>query len=170
MDIVKLNAENLPEAIFRQLVDLENNCGLTPYSPAMLMACITMMDTYACMDEDRVAGFITVHWDLYLGGGVYIANLNVAKENESLDGGQVASGVSKAPDCRQPKIKNVDIKGDKVYLTVENLPGFMRVQGGKDVKTFDTTGFATATDGESGEVILVAPKKGASGFYKVIRN
>lgn len=98
------------------------------------------------------------------------ANLNVATENESLDGGQVASGVSKAPDCRQPKIKNVDIKGDKVYLTVENLPGFMRVQGGKDVKTFDTTGFAMATDGESGEVILVAPKKGASGFYKVIRN
>ena len=110
MDIVKLSAKDLPEAIFTQLVDIENRCGLTPYSPAMLMACITQMDTYACMDEDLVAGFITIHADLRrLGGGVYIANLNVARNYRRKGIGQylIRSACSRYP---RAKIITLDVE------------------------------------------------------------
>lgn len=80
MKIIKLDPQCITTALFDQLVDMEKNCGLEPYTPEMLCQCITQMDTYGCMDGDRVAGFVTVHpSNKYLGGGVYIVNLNVAK-------------------------------------------------------------------------------------------
>lgn len=99
------------------------------------------------------------------------SNLNPAKELEGTSAGQTASDVSAAPsDCPQPKVKNMRVEGDNVYLTVENLRGHMRVQSGKDVKASESTGAAVETSGATDEVILVAPKSGSSGFYKVIRN
>lgn len=98
-------------------------------------------------------------------------NLNPAKELERALAGQTASDVSAAPsDCPQPKVKSMRVEGDNVYLTVENLPGHMRVQSGKDLKASESTGAAVETSGATDEVILVAPKSGSSGFYKVIRN
>ena len=80
MKIEKLTPRNLTEAQFRQIVEIEKNCGLEPYTPQMLLECIGEMDTYACLDGDIVAGFITLHASTRnLGGGVYIVNLNVAK-------------------------------------------------------------------------------------------
>lgn len=80
MEMIKLDAKNLTEEQFEQMVQIELNCGLDPYTPEMLRECIAYMDTYGCMDGDRVAGFVTVHPSArYLGGGVYIVNLNVAK-------------------------------------------------------------------------------------------
>ena len=74
-------------------------------------------------------------------------------------------------DLPQPKITSIKIEGDYVKLTVQNLPGFMRVSSGADVAADDTQGAAQATDGKTDEVILYAPKAaGASGFFKVIRN
>ncbi len=80
MNIEKLTSLNLTQEQFQQIVEIEKNCGLEPYTPQMLMECIEEMDTYACLDGDKVAGFITIHASTrYLGGGVYIVNLNVAK-------------------------------------------------------------------------------------------
>ena len=46
----------------------------------MLLECIESLDTYACMDGDTVAGFITIQASpRRMGGGLYIVNLNVAK-------------------------------------------------------------------------------------------
>lgn len=85
--------------------------------------------------------------------------------------GQQATAVSAAPAaCTQPKIKSLRVDGDNVYLTVENLKGYMRVHGGPDIRTPDTTGAATETSGTAEDVILVAPKNGTRGFYRVIRN
>lgn len=85
--------------------------------------------------------------------------------------GQVASSMAAVPsECVQPKIKKVRVDGEQVYLTIENLKGFMRVQGGKKVDAFDSTGGAVQTSGEGEDVILVAPRSGDTGFYKVIRN
>ena len=72
---------------------------------------------------------------------------------------------------QQPKITSIKIEGDYVKLTVQNLPGFMRVSSGADVSADDAQGAAQATDGKTDEVILYAPKAAAgSGFFKVIRN
>ncbi len=88
------------------------------------------------------------------------------------EGGQtVAAGVAAPRNVPQPKITSIKIEGDKVRLTVQNLPGYMRVSSGADVSASDAQGAAQATDGATDEVILYAPKAaGASGFFKVIRN
>lgn len=86
------------------------------------------------------------------------------------ESGLVVSTLAAAPDgSEQPRIKDMRIQGGNVYLTVENLGGFMRVQGGGDIRAADVTGVAQQADGDE-DVILVAPKLGGSGFYRVIRN
>ena len=86
-------------------------------------------------------------------------------------GGQAVAAGAAAPNVQQPKITSIQIQGDFVKLTVQNLPGFMRVSSGADVSADDTQGAAQATDGKTNEVILYAPKSASgSGFFKVIRN
>ena len=86
-------------------------------------------------------------------------------------GGQAVAAGAAAPKVQQPKITSIQIQGDFVKLTVQNLPGFMRVSSGADVSADDTQGAAQATDGKTDEVILYAPQAAAgSGFFKVIRN
>ena len=80
MDFCKLSLRTLSRDHFEQIVAIEKNCGLEPYSREMLLECIDNLDTYACMDGDTVAGFITIQASpRRLGGGLYIVNLNVAK-------------------------------------------------------------------------------------------
>ena len=80
MNICKLDIRTLTRSQFEQIVFIEENCGLEPYSREMLLECIEHLDTYACLDGDTVAGFITIQASpRRLGGGLYIVNLNVAK-------------------------------------------------------------------------------------------
>ena len=80
MNIRKLDIRTLTSQQFEQIVTIEENCGLEPYSREMLLECIEYLDTYACLDGDTVAGFITIQpASRRSGGGVYIVNLNVAK-------------------------------------------------------------------------------------------
>ena len=86
-------------------------------------------------------------------------------------GGQAVAAGAAVPKVQQPKITSIKIEGDYVRLTVQNLPGFMRVSSGADVSADDTQGAAQATGGTAKEVILYAPKSASgSGFFKVIRN
>jgi hypothetical protein len=94
----------------------------------------------------------------------------VASEADS-DAGQTASSLAVArQDCAQPRIKAMRIEGDNVYLTVENLKGYMRVHAGSDVGASQSAGAAVESSGSAQDVVLVAPKKGGSGFYKVVRS
>ena len=85
-------------------------------------------------------------------------------------GHEAASSASPATGTPQPRIKHIELVGDNVFLTVENLPGYMRVHAGAEPARLATQGAATETDGKAENVILVAPKVGTSGFYRVIRN
>ena len=86
-------------------------------------------------------------------------------------GGQAVAAGAAVPKVDQPKITSIKIEGDYVRLTVQNLPGFMRVSSGADVSANDTQGAAQVTGGTAKEVILYAPKSASgSGFFKVIRN
>jgi hypothetical protein len=62
------------------------------------------------------------------------------------------------------------IEGDNVFITVENLKGFMRVSSGSDVSASDAATAAVETNGGDEDVTLVTRKPGNSGFFKVIRN
>ena len=104
-------------------------------------------------------------------GKATAGGVTTAEEKDSEGGQLVAAGAAAPKDLPQPKITSIKIEGDYVKLTVQNLPGFMRVSSGADVAADDTQGAAQATDGKTDEVILYAPKAaGASGFFKVIRN
>lgn len=89
MNIRKLDIRTLTPQQFEQIVAIEQNCGLEPYSPEMLMDCIDNLDTFACLDGDTVAGFITIlPYSRRMGGGLYIVNLNVAKNYQRQGLGQ----------------------------------------------------------------------------------
>ena len=93
-----------------------------------------------------------------------------ASESGSGGTGIVASSLASIPaDCTQPRIKAIRIEGDNVFLTVENLKGFMRVRSGSDVSVSGATDAAVETTGGE-DVTLVTRKPGNSGFFKVIRN
>lgn len=81
MEIRKLHLKSLTGEQFAQIVEIERNCGLEPYTPDMLMECIAFLDTFACFHEGQVVGFITVNaHGGYFGGSLYVVNLNVARE------------------------------------------------------------------------------------------
>jgi hypothetical protein len=93
-----------------------------------------------------------------------------AKESGAAEGGIVAAqGVSAPADCPQPRVKAIRIEGENVFLTVENLGGFMRVRSGSDVSVSGATGAAVEASGDE-DVTIVTRKPGISGFFKVIRN
>ena len=78
MNWIKLDQNTTTDDFFRQLIVLEANCGLEPFSNEMLRECIAYLDTYAWLDGERIAGFITVQAATQKsGGGIYIVNLNV---------------------------------------------------------------------------------------------
>ena len=83
MEIILLTPANTTDAIFAQIVAIEENCGLFTYPPEVLWECIAIGDTYACMDGETVAGFITIDKDAtdYFDLSLHIVNINVAAAN-----------------------------------------------------------------------------------------
>ena len=80
MEIVLLTPANTTGPIFAQIIAIEENCGLFTYPPEVLWECIRIGDTYACMDGETVAGFITIDKDAtdYFDRSLHIVNINVA--------------------------------------------------------------------------------------------
>lgn len=74
----RIRMVDLSQTQFRQIAEIEENCGLEPYPPGILVDCIENLDTFACFEDNRVVGFLTVQSrSRYLDGSLYIVNLNV---------------------------------------------------------------------------------------------
>lgn len=81
MCIKKINMNTITQAQFSQIVEIENDCDLEPYSKEILIDCIESLETFVCFDGEQVAGFITIQpQSVSLGGSIYIVNLNVAEQ------------------------------------------------------------------------------------------
>ncbi len=142
---------------------------------------VLLLDTRIARAGGATAPYGTVNGKLKMvngfGGvadGLSIAKmsggLNAGSVAEASSGSRVAAGAPAPAGVAQPRVKHIRVDGDKVFLTVENLPGFMRVQGGAQISDSAALGSATATDGGSQDVILVTRTTGASGFFRVVRN
>ena len=143
---------------------------------------VLLLDTRVTCANGKVAPYGTSNGGLKVvnGYGGVAEGIAIAKTtsgalnagtNAEVSGGVVASTGAVAPKgIKQPRIKHIRIDGDNVFLTVENLPGFMRIQGGTTPSASDTTDSATATDGGASDVVLVTKKTGNSGFFRVVRN
>ena len=72
----------------------------------------------------------------------------------------------------QPRVKSLRIENDRAVITVENLGGFVRVQGGATLDSLgETVAPAIETEGDEGDITLLAPATGPdSGFFRVVRN
>ena len=163
-----------PEIIFQLPASVATSLAKGVYE-------VMLLDTRVTLANGTTAPYGTVNGKLKVvnGYGGVADGLSIAKtsgilntvDNSEVSGGSVASTGAMAPSgVKQPRIKHIRIDGDNVFLTVENLPGFMRVQGGTSIAAADTTGAATVTDGGTQDVILVTRKTGGSGFFRVVRN
>lgn len=128
-------------------------------------------------DAVRPRGTVSGKLALMNGYGAASANLTLGSVNGSKTAtgnitGGVASSLCAVPaGCEQPRIKAMRIEGNNVFITVENLSGFMRVSSGGEVSASDSATAAVETTGEGSEVTLVTRKpEGNSGFFKVIRS
>ena len=95
-----------------------------------------------------------------------------AAQSSGLVESATASTAAAAPKgVEQPRVKAIRIEGDRAVLTIENLPGFMRVQGGETLDSVGSTvGPAARTEGGE-DIEIVAPATGPdSGFFRVLRN
>ena len=78
--VLKLEAETLTQNQFDQMFLLEQDCGLDPYPPEVLLECVADYETFGCFAGEKLLGFITTHYSSrYLNGSVYIINLNVRR-------------------------------------------------------------------------------------------
>ena len=110
-------------------------------------------------------GYGEVSEGVSIGTGSTLAVAASATEGKSVSvAAEPAAGVA------QPTVTRIVPEGDKIAIYVKGLDGYMRVKTGKTPAALDGVTPAVPTDGESGEIKLVVPKMGSSGFYKVIRN
>ena len=92
----------------------------------------------------------------------------------SFDAGTVAATASELPAGfdKQPKIAGIELVGDQVFVTVENTVSYLAYDLSEGASPDEVTERVNdpRTGGESGTVILVAPKKKGGSFFRVNRN
>ena len=159
MEFVKLEITALTKAQLRRMEELENNCGLEPFSRRMLLESVADMDTYAMLDGEVIAGFITLHPSTrYLNGGLYIVNLNVGQEYRhqgvatSLILAACSTYAQSHGDCRV----TLDVRKDNIAA----------------LSLYKKLGFSI-TDEQSGngdtDVVMAVPMKDLLGIIKTPR-
>ena len=102
MRIERLSFDTITEELFEDMVDLENNCGLEPFPPEVLLADLKFQETFACIEDGHIIAFITVSDEEgYYEGDLFIFNLNVGLEHrrKGLATGLIRKALSEHPEC-----------------------------------------------------------------------
>ena len=135
---------------------------------------VYLFDTRVVVDGvSRPRGLVDGKAGLLNAAGAVSSSVAVGKGASTVAAilGTIAHSPAEAPrGPAQPKIKAIKVGAENVFITVENLKGFMRVGAGGGIGGFSSAGAAVETSGAGEDVILAAPKQGASGYYKVILN
>ena len=163
-----------PEIVFQLSASVAASLATGVYEVLLLDTRITRADGTTAPNGTTNGKLKMVNGYGGVSDGLAIATtsggLNAGSVAETSGGAVVAAGAKAPAGVAQPRVKHIRVDGDKVFLTVENLPGFMRVQGGAQISDSAALGSATATDGGTQDVILVTQRTGASGFFRVVRN
>ena len=98
----KITTSTITEEQFNEIVALEQDSGLEPYTPELLKVDLDELDTWAFLEGNNIAGFITVtdeEW--YFEGDLYILNINIGKawRHRGLGTRLIHKAVSMHPDC-----------------------------------------------------------------------
>ena len=104
------------------------------------------------------------------------SKVSVAKGSTSTAGAIGAACAANSTEvpagAKKPEIKAIKIAGGNVYITVGGTMPFMQydIIGGTSPEAVTEHANSPLTGKEGGDIILVAPAKGTSGFYRVGRN
>lgn len=127
MKIERMSMETITGIQFQEMVDLELNCGLKPFPPEVLAANIECEETWAAMDGDHVAGFITVSSEEgYFNDDLFIFNINVgsAWRRRGIATALIRNAIARHPECRTMSL-DVALTNAKAMSLYEKL-GFRR--------------------------------------------
>ena len=104
------------------------------------------------------------------------SKVSVAKGSTSTAGAIGAACAANSTEvpagAKNPEIKAIKIAGGNVYITVGGTMPFMQydIIGGTSPEAVTEHANSPLTGKEGGDIILVTPAKGTSGFYRVGRN
>ena len=102
MRIEKLSFDTITNEKFDDIVELENNCGLEPFSPEMLMLDLRFQENWACIENEHIVAFITVSVEEgYYMGDLFVFNLNVgnAYRRKGLATKLIEKALLEHPEC-----------------------------------------------------------------------
>ena len=100
-----------------------------------------------------------------------LASQEGCEEKSAATGESIAAAAALPANKTQPKVKDIRVIGDKVYLTVEKIAGATsRVQGAGSANpaAFTQMGADETADATSGDMVIVRQATGSSGFFRVI--
>jgi len=100
---------------------------------------------------------------------VSVAKAGAAPSTTEAEGVKESVAAALPADVPQPKITGIDVRGDKVFVTVEQTVDYVNyvLKGGATVGATDVTGVPQTGNGT---IVLVSPKpEGDSGLFSVTR-
>ena len=112
MRIERLTFDTITNEMFEDIVAIENNCGLEPFSPEMLMLDLKFSENWACIEDGHVIAFITVSDEEgYYMGDLFVFNLNVSVEyrRKGLAVELIRKALAEHPEC---EYMTLDVRKD----------------------------------------------------------
>ena len=112
MTIERLSFDTITNGMFEDIVEIENNCGLEPFSPEMLMLDLKFSENWAFVEDGHVIAFITVSDEEgYYMGDLFVFNLNVSLEyrRKGLAMELIRKALSEHPEC---EYMTLDVRKD----------------------------------------------------------
>lgn len=112
MTIERIAFDTITNERFEDMVELENNCGLEPFSPEMLMLDLKFQENWACVEDGHIVAFITVSVEEgYYMGDLFVFNLNVgaAHRRKGLATELIRKALTEHPEC---EYMTLDVRKD----------------------------------------------------------
>lgn len=103
--IRRITMDSITEAQFGQIVAIAEDVEQDPFTEDMLQDCIKNLYTVACLDGDTVLGYVVINPNSkkYLGGSLYIVDINVRQENRRQGIGEklLQTAFNAFPECHK---------------------------------------------------------------------
>lgn len=100
-----ITMDSITEAQFGQIVAIAEDVEQYPFTEEMLQDCIENLYAVACLDGDTVLGYAVINPNSqkYLGGSLYVVDINVRQENRRQGIGEklLQTAFNAFPECHK---------------------------------------------------------------------
>lgn len=132
-NIRKITMDSITESQFQQIVAIAMEVDQDPFTEEMLQDCIDNLYTVACLDGDTVLGYVVINPNSkkYLGGSLYVVDINVRKEvrRQGIGENLLLTAFNAFPECHK---LSLDVeKGNMGAIALYRKMGFSE----RDIQT-----------------------------------